>query len=69
VPAILAGVVVTYISFEIFGIAVAVIGVAVAAEAWRTRPPKWHIQAVEPADAVLVLPRENQAPERRRPTI
>jgi predicted MFS family arabinose efflux permease len=42
IPAILAGVVVTFISlqstFEIFGTAVAVIGVAVAVEAWRTRP-------------------------------
>jgi protein-S-isoprenylcysteine O-methyltransferase Ste14 len=42
VPAILAGVVVTYLSlqatFEIFGSVVAAIGLVVAVEAWRTRP-------------------------------
>ena len=42
VPAVLAGVVVTYISlqstFEIFGSVVAAIGLVVAFEAWRTRP-------------------------------
>ena len=42
VPAILAGVVVTYITlqstFEIFGSVVAAIGLVVAFEAWRTRP-------------------------------
>jgi MFS family permease len=42
VPAILAGVVVSYISlqstFEIFGSVVAAIGLVVAFEAWRTRP-------------------------------
>jgi MFS family permease len=42
VPAILAGVAVTYISlaatFEIFGGVVAAIGLVVAFEAWRTRP-------------------------------
>jgi MFS family permease len=44
VPAILAGVVVSYISlestFEIFGSAVAVLGLVVAVEAWRTRPTR-----------------------------
>ena len=44
VPAILAGVVVSYISlestFEIFGSVVAAIGLVVAFEAWRTRPPR-----------------------------
>jgi hypothetical protein len=42
VPAILAGVVVSYLSlqatFEIFGSVVAAIGLIVALEAWRTRP-------------------------------
>jgi MFS family permease len=42
VPAVLAGVVVTYVSlpttFEIFGSAVAAIALVVAVEAWRTRP-------------------------------
>ena len=42
VPAVLAGVVVTYVSlqstFEIFGSVVAAIALVVAAEAWRTRP-------------------------------
>jgi len=42
VPAILAGVTVSYVSlettFEIFGSVVAVIAIAVAVEAWRTRP-------------------------------
>jgi MFS family permease len=42
VPAVLAGVVVTYISlqstFEIFGSVVAAIALVVAAQAWRTRP-------------------------------
>jgi MFS family permease len=42
VPAILAGVVVSYISlqstFEVFGSVVAAIGLVVAFEAWRTRP-------------------------------
>jgi predicted MFS family arabinose efflux permease len=42
VPAVLAGVAVTYISlqstFEIFGSVVAAIGLVVAFEAWRTRP-------------------------------
>jgi protein-S-isoprenylcysteine O-methyltransferase Ste14 len=59
VPAILAGVVVTFIplqsTFEIFGSLVAAIGLAVAFEAWRTRPQKMpHVQA-EPADALLDL--------------
>jgi MFS family permease len=44
VPAILAGVVVSYISlastFEIFGSVVAVLGLVVAVEAWRTRPTR-----------------------------
>jgi MFS family permease len=44
VPAILAGVAVTYISlqatFEIFGSIVAAIGLVVAFEAWRTRPDR-----------------------------
>jgi MFS family permease len=44
VPAILAGVAVTYISleatFEIFGSVVALIGLIVAFEAWRTRPAR-----------------------------
>jgi MFS family permease len=43
VPAILAGIVVSHISlqstFEIFGSIVAAIGLVVAFEAWRTRPP------------------------------
>ncbi len=42
VPAILAGVVVSYLSlqatFEIFGSVVAAIGLVVALVAWRTRP-------------------------------
>jgi hypothetical protein len=42
VPAVLAGVVVTYVSlqstFEIFGSVVAAIALLVAFEAWRTRP-------------------------------
>ena len=42
IPAVLAGIVVTYISltatFEIFGSVVALIALVVAAEAWRTRP-------------------------------
>src|SRR5580765_7228814 len=42
VPAILAGVVVTYVSlqatFELFGSVVAAIGLVVALEAWRSRP-------------------------------
>jgi MFS family permease len=46
VPAILAGVVVSYISleatFEIFGSAVAVLGLVVALEAWRSRPNRVH---------------------------
>jgi MFS family permease len=58
VPAILAGVAVTYISlqstFEIFGSVVAAIGLAVAFEAWRTRPPKTpHVRAVDPKHALL----------------
>lgn len=44
VPAILAGVVVSYISlestFEIFGSVVAVLALVVALEAWRTRPTR-----------------------------
>jgi hypothetical protein len=43
-PAILAGVVVSYISlqstFEVFGSVVAAIGLVVAFEAWRTRPAR-----------------------------
>jgi len=42
VPAVLAGVVVTHVpletTFEIFGTAVAAVALAVAAEAWRSRP-------------------------------
>lgn len=44
IPAVLAGVVVSYISlqstFEIFGSVVAAIGLVVAFEAWRTRPTR-----------------------------
>jgi predicted MFS family arabinose efflux permease len=44
VPAVLAGVAVTYISlqstFELFGSVVAAIGLVVAFEAWRTRPSR-----------------------------
>ena len=46
VPAILAGLAVSRISlaatFEIFGTVVAVVGLIVAAEAWRTRPSHTH---------------------------
>jgi MFS family permease len=52
-PAILAGVVVSYISlqstFEVFGSVVAAIGLVVAFEAWRTRParaPRTHTEEV-----------------------
>jgi MFS family permease len=57
VPAVLAGVAVTYISlqstFEIFGSVVAAIGLVVAFEAWRTRPvPRPSLRRVEiPATA------------------
>jgi hypothetical protein len=50
VPAVLAAVVVTYISltatFEIFGTVVALIALVVAAEAWRTRPARGSRQTV-----------------------
>jgi MFS family permease len=54
VPAVLAGVSVTYISlqstFEIFGSVVAAFGVVVAYEAWRTRPRRPSLHVVhEPA--------------------
>jgi predicted MFS family arabinose efflux permease len=53
VPAVLAGVAVTYISlqstFEIFGSVVAAIAIVVALEAWRTRPTR--ATALEPAAA------------------
>jgi hypothetical protein len=59
VPAILAGVVVTYISlqstFEIFGSAVAAVAVAVAVEGWRTRPGTRDLRVVEPADTAVDL--------------
>jgi MFS family permease len=45
-PAILAGLVVSYVSlestFEIFGSVVAALGLAVAFQAWRTRPASLH---------------------------
>jgi MFS family permease len=51
VPAVLAGVVVTYISlqstFEIFGSVVAAVALGVAYEAWRTRPTQLRLQVVE----------------------
>lgn len=44
VPAILAGVVVSYVSpqstFEVFGSVVAAVGLVVAFEAWRTLPAR-----------------------------
>jgi MFS family permease len=55
VPAVLAGVVVTYVSlqstFEIFGSVVVAIALGVAFEAWRTRPTHRVAQqvALEPA--------------------
>jgi hypothetical protein len=51
VPAVLAGVVVTYISlqstFEIFGSVVVAIALLVAAQAWRTRPTRYTGEAPE----------------------
>ncbi|MBV8257000.1 MAG: MFS transporter, partial [Actinobacteria bacterium] len=50
-PAIAAGVVVSYLSlattFEIFSVAVAAIGLVVALEAWRTRPRRPQLQLAE----------------------
>jgi MFS family permease len=55
VPAVLAGVVVSYISlhstFEIFGSVVAAIGLLVAFEAWRTRPARRPILEASPEPA------------------
>jgi MFS family permease len=55
VPAILAGVAVTYISlqstFEIFGSVVAAIGLVVAFEAWRTRPKRRRTLETAPEPA------------------
>jgi MFS family permease len=52
IPAVLAGVVVSYISlqstFEIFGSVVAAIGLVVALEAWRTRPTRRHTLETAP---------------------
>ena len=58
IPAILAGIVVTYISlqatFEIFGTAVALIGVAVAVESWRSRPRSTrHRRVIASSDTKL----------------
>jgi protein-S-isoprenylcysteine O-methyltransferase Ste14 len=57
VPAILAGVVVTYVSlqstFEVFGSVVAAVGLVVAFEAWRTRPARpRHAQSNEVSAAI-----------------
>jgi MFS family permease len=55
IPAVLAGVVVTYASlqstFEIFGSVVAAIGLVVAAEAWRTRPTRRAVPHAAPEPA------------------
>jgi MFS family permease len=55
VPAVLAGVVVTYVSlqstFEIFGSVVVAIALGVAFEAWRTRPTHRVAQQVAPEPA------------------
>jgi hypothetical protein len=72
VPAILAGVVVSTISlqatFEIFGTVVAAIGLAVAFEAWHTRPTRpATISGASTAVAHPQLSRglDTQAPEHR----
>jgi MFS family permease len=56
VPAILAGVVVSYISlestFEIFGSVVAAVALVVAVEAWRTRPARGRTE--HPKEVALV---------------
>jgi MFS family permease len=55
VPAVLAGVAVTYVSlqstFEIFGSVVVAIALVVAFEAWRTRPAHRTLHRTEPAAA------------------
>ena len=55
VPAVLAGIAVTYISlqstFEIFGSVVAAIALVVAFEAWRTRPTRRPAFQAAPAPA------------------
>jgi predicted MFS family arabinose efflux permease len=56
VPAILAGIVVSYISlestFEIFGSVVAAVALVVAVEAWRTRPTRERTE--NPKEVALV---------------
>jgi MFS family permease len=53
VPAILAGIAVSYISlestFELFGTVVAVLGLVVAVEAWRSRPTRARLNRKEVA--------------------
>jgi MFS family permease len=60
VPAILAGIVVSYTSlqstFELFGSVVALIGLAVAFEAWRTRPRTVErVRTAEPTQGYVNL--------------